>query len=461
MLNIKIKYVAIFLFAMAVGGCQKPTDKIEQPDNGKGLVHLAITTRAAHIDGKESINKDNDDFEDHVHSLAMLVFDHATGEKVAQYYTENFSGGDKSFAFLSQMTPGQRDFYFVANLLPDMKEAFKAVSSRSEMEAQMKSFREFPDGSTSPAYADLYLGASDRKGFPMARVYTNQTITKGGTAYRPQPFHPVDKTTKEDCVKLVRVVAKLEVIFEADDAEYVAKVELGNASRKFAFTPQSVPTTEYKSDIEMKRVDGKNSWIAYMPAAYVEASKTWNTLTSSDHKPINFFRITDTRGKSYEIPIITHSGAIPGGTYLPFAQGKIIATSKPEYTIYRNHHYKYEIKNLPNQIEIFYSITHWNVVNKQLYMGYGFAVEAGDDGKGHITNTIHNCTPHKVTLEASNGAYFDDNVHKTTVEFEELTDGATVSFKINKDLVGAGQVYMKVYYNKGTFSASVKEFSKK
>ncbi len=103
MLNIKIKYVAIFLLAIAVGGCQKQTDKIEQPDND--LVHIAISTRAAHIDGKESINRDNDDFEDHVHSLAMVVFDHTTGEKVAQYYTEDFGGGDKHFDFSSQMTP--------------------------------------------------------------------------------------------------------------------------------------------------------------------------------------------------------------------------------------------------------------------------------------------------------------------------------------------------------------------
>ncbi len=461
MLNIKIKYVAIFLLAIAVGGCQKQTDKIEQPDNDNNLVHIAISTRAAHIDGKESINRDNDDFEDHVHSLAMVVFDHTTGEKVAQYYTEDFGGGDKHFAFSSQMTPGQRDFYFVANLLPGMKEAFKAVNSRSEMEAQMRSFQELPDGSTFPMYTNLYLGASEKKGFPMARVYSNQTIVKGGTIYQPLPFHPTEGATTEDCVRLVRVVAKVEVIFDAEDANYVAKVELGNASRKFAFIPQSVPTTEYKSDIEMKRVAGKNSWIAYMPAAYVETSTIWNTLGTPDHKPINYFRITDTRGRSYEIPIITHNGAIPGGgAYLPFAQGKVVS-SKPEYTIYQNHHYKYEIKNLPNQIEIFYSVTHWNVVNKELYMGYGFTVEVGDDGKGYITNTIQNCAPHKVTLEAVNGAYFNDDTHKKTVEFEELADGAALSFKVNKDNVEMGKVYMKVYYNKGMSSASVKEFSKK
>lgn len=458
MLNIKIKYVAILLVVMTMGGCQKPTENIEPPEN-KDLVHLSISTRAAHIHGEESINKDKEDFEDHVHSLAMVVFDHATGAKVAQYYTTNFSGGDKSFAFSSQMTPGQRDFYFVANLLPGMKEAFETLTTRSEMDAQMKTFHDLPDSHSPTGYPDLYLGAKDNKGFPMVRVYANQTVVKGGTVYQPQPFRPIDNGVTEDCVKLIRAVAKLEVIFDSEDAGYVKTVELRNASRKFSFTPQSMATTEFKSDITMKRVTGKDCWIAYMPAAYVESSKIWKTL-GSDHKPINYFRITDTRNKSYDIPIITRTGAIPGGAYLPYAQGNV-SSSKPEYTIYRNHHYKYVIKNLPNQIEIFYSVTDWNVVNKELYMGYGFAVEVGDDGKVQITNTLQNCAPHKVTLEAVNGAYFDDDIHKKTVEFSDQHDGAQVSYKINKDHVGAGQVYMKVYYNKGTSSASVKEFSKK
>lgn len=55
--NIKIKYVAIFRLAMAVGGCQKPTDKIEQPDNGNGL-KISPSLRGCHID-KGTINMDN------------------------------------------------------------------------------------------------------------------------------------------------------------------------------------------------------------------------------------------------------------------------------------------------------------------------------------------------------------------------------------------------------------------
>lgn len=91
-------------------------------------------------------------------------------------------------------------------------------------------------------------------------------------------------------------------------------------------------------------------------------------------------------------PIITHRSDT-GGDLSVFS--KIIATStKLEYTIYRNHHYKYEIKNLPNQIEIFYSITHWNVVNKQLYMGYGFAVESRQmTASAHSSHDSDNFTP--------------------------------------------------------------------
>lgn len=55
----------------------------------------------------------------------------------------------------------------------------------------------------------------------------------------------------------------------------MAKVELGNASRKFAFTLEC--TDDRVQMMEMS--ERKEQLIAYMPAAYVEASKTWNTLT--------------------------------------------------------------------------------------------------------------------------------------------------------------------------------------
>lgn len=447
MLNIKLKYIAFVLLVLAWTGCTGPVVDDQAQGGNEPVVYLTISTRAAHTDGKESINKDGDDFEDHVHSLAMLIFDTATGNKIAEYYTEEIGAGEKSYVFTSKITPGTRDFYFVANLLPGMKEAFKAVRSRSEMNAQMLLIRDMMDA--------LYQGASDKKGFPMARVYPNQNIVKGGTAHQPMPFRPIVEMTPEDCVKLVRVVAKLEVIFDATDVEDVMKVELINANKKFSLQKGSSEPTHYASDINMKRVIGTNSWIAYMPEAIIFKGKWWDNAGNPENKPINYFRVTSKNGKYYDIPIITHNTSIPGNNYLKFAKG--LNTDKPDYSIYRNHHYKYEIKNLPNQIEIIYSITDWQVVQKDTYVGYGYSVEVGTDGNITISNVMQNCAPHKVVLKALNGAYFGNDPTQKTIEFHELADGASQNYKVNNNNVSAGHVYLEVFYN-GT---STKKFIKK
>ncbi|KGN74433.1 hypothetical protein HQ47_05160 [Porphyromonas macacae] len=449
MLNIKIKYIAFFLLALTWMGCERAVDNLS-PQSGEPVVYLAVSTRAAHIHGEESVNKDDKDFEDHVYSLAMLVFDSSTGNKIAQYHTTSVGAGDKSYVFTSKFTPGVRDFYFVANLLPGMKEAFERVKTKSEMEAQMKLLRDLDDA--------FYVGASSKKGFPMARVYPNQTIAKGGTVYQPLLFTPVVNGAKEDCVKLVRVVAKLEVIFDADDVDDVEKVELINSDRKFSLIKTNEVSTTYVADLRMQRKAGTNSWLAYMPEKIISAGTSWSTL-GADKKPVNYFRITDKRGNSYSIPIITRDGTIPGGKYLPYAEGRL--ADKPDYSVFRNHHYKYEIKNLPNQVEIFYSITDWQVVKKETYVGYGYNVEVDTDGNGIISNSIVNCDPHKVRLKAVNNAYFDDDINKKEILFSELAKDASKIFKINKDRVSVGRAYLEVYYNGTPESKFVKEFIKK
>lgn len=106
--------------------------------------------------------------------------------------------------------------------------------------------------------------------------------------------------------------------------------------------------------------------------------------------------IETTNGTTYEVPIITHEGAIAGGNYLKFARGE--ETTKPDWQIFRNRRYVYTVKNLQN-IEIDYTIDPWTVVRNSLYMGYGYNVEVGEDGKVVIRNTIDACAPHRGSVE--------------------------------------------------------------
>lgn len=455
MLKNKIKYFAFVLLMLAWTGCgDKIGGEDDKPIHKEDVVYLTVNARAAHTAGEESVNTDGEDFEDHVHSLAMLVFDTASGSKIAEYYTTNITAGEASYVFTAELTPGQRDFYFVSNLLPGMKESFEALTGRSEMNAQMNLLRDLK--------TEHYMGATDKNGFPMARVYLNQAVTEGGSIYQPVPFRPVVNGVAEDNVKLVRVVAKLEVIFDDTDVNNVIKVELVNANKQFSLVEVGTEPAQYVSDIVIKKLTGKNNWLAYMPEAFVASGKWWDNTGTPDNRPINYFRITAVGGIVYNIPIITHDGAIPGGKYLPFAEGKL--DNKPVYTVYRNHHYKYEIKNLPNQIEIIYSISNWNVVQKETYMGYGYNVEVDNDGNITVSNTMQNCDPHTVRLRAVNGAYFGNDTSNTLVEFTQLGDGVSQTYRVNKDNVNTGEVYLEVYYNKTPGAAGVtpdKVFTKK
>lgn len=102
---------------------------------------------------------------------------------------------------------------------------------------------------------------------------------------------------------------------------------------------------------------------------------------------------------------------------------------------------------MPDKIEVKYSISDWNVVTNDTYLGYGYNVEVDQEGNITITNTIQNCDPHIVRLKAQNGAYFGSEASNTMVVFTQLADGASQTFKVNKEAVPAGSVYLEVYYN--------------
>lgn len=423
-----LKYSILFGIIFGVVSCDKLIyDNLEEkPDGKEAKVFLAVT-RSAHTDGNESINKDEIDFEDRVHDMAMFVFDNVTGNLVGEpYFESNIPITDKSKTFIVELTPGQRDFYFVANM---PKTELEEITSRSALEDYMKLTKNLDE--------DLYLSASETKGFPMSRVYPNQTITMGGTIYNPKPFRP----NSEDKVKLQRVVAQLQVDFDPTEIDLVKNVYYKNAFRKFSLLADGVITSpEYYLETATNNALRKsgNSYIYNMP----EALMTNPVWTATEHKPINYFVIETMNDITYEIPIITHEGTIADGNYLKFARGE--QAQKPEYAIYRNRRYVYEIKNLQQDIEIDYVVDPWTLVQSSFYMGYGYNVGVDEDGNVTISNTVLACDPHKVTLKTKTGFTFDGG--GTEKEFANADSDASVTYKVTP-IPNLGEEYLEVYYN--------------
>ena len=448
MKRLRYIYIAFAGMALAFAGCDSKEGESNADNN---TVYLAVTRATA--DGVESINADNTDYEDRVHDLAMLVFDSSTGNKVGEYYETGISMSSSN-TFVVKLTPGTRNFYFIANM---DNSAMQSIASESAMKAYMGTMTNLDAVLCNP-------GASLNKGFPMSRVYLNQTVTTGGSIYQPTPFKPGG----EDRVKLIRVVAKLEVNLDGTADMGVKGIYFRNANRQFCLSnPSTTPPSTYfndnTTDVPLKRVGTTNTYIYYMPEAII-SSTTWKT--GNDNKPINYFTIETNSGVKYDIPIISNEATITAD-YLKKATGQFIGFT-PDYNILRNHHYKYTIKNL-QKIEIIYTVNEWDKVEKSLYMGYGYNVEVDENGNVTITNMIDDCLPHKVKLVAMNGAYFGTDSSVITWEYgytttsdagysaDKLKSGYTEANNINADGVASGTVYLEVFYN----GVSVKTITKK
>ncbi len=201
---LKIRYILLLCLPVLLVACDsfiyENQDETDKTTKGQE-VYLSVTrVQAADT---ETINEDAADYEDRVHDLALLVFDSSTGEKISEYFDEAIPFTDKEKTFTLKLTTGQRDFYFVANM---PMAALKMIATKSLMDSYMSAFRDME--------TDLYLSAAESKGFPMSRTYLNQTVSEGGNIYQPKPFRPVVNGTEENRVKLIRAVAKLEVVIE-------------------------------------------------------------------------------------------------------------------------------------------------------------------------------------------------------------------------------------------------------
>ena len=274
----KLVYTVIVALLLFMPGC---SEEIPLNSGGKGpVVYLAVTR--AHVADTESINKDNTDFEDRVHDLAMLVFDSNTGNLIANHFDEHIPKDDIAKSFTVELTPGLRDFYFIANR---PKSEISGITTRAVMNTYMSGLRNLDDA--------LYTSATENKGFPMSRIYTNQQVTAGGTIYQPVPFRPHINNVSEERVKLIRAVAKLEIDLRAIATD-VSSVRYYHANRNFnlkypASTSGDSPfyTTP---GFDYATLTGKQGvFLFYMPELIMPQNVVWDEAKAST--PINYFEI--------------------------------------------------------------------------------------------------------------------------------------------------------------------------
>lgn len=454
-------FLALVLFS---AGCDKVIYDQREDDGGgsQPIVYLSVTRDGTSkfrgspdLPDDPTINEDVTHWEDRVHDLALLVFDTSTGDLVTTHFETSAGGSTLQERFTIELTTGQRDFYFVANM---PKPALEAISNRNGMETYLDGLYDLS--------ANLYKAASSSVGFPMSRVYKNQTITKGGTVYMPAPFKP----DGQEKVLLIRVVAKLEVKVHEDEADAVQSITLKNAFKEFHLqhgvvtadvaqntnTPHA--TITHHGDVVLTKqaldpVAKMFSYIAYMPEALM-SNATWTG--SGDHKPVNYFVIETTSGIEFEIPVITAADYTYGQNYMAYAKND---NDLEKYNIYRNRRYLYEVKNL-SDIEVQYNIKDWTQVPTTLFMGYGYNVIIDESGKITIENTIDDCMPHKVRLEAKNGAHFGGGATDTAKVYgysskdetgydeSKAKTGYSEQFgPININDVTKGDDYLEIFYN--------------
>lgn len=479
MMKLQKIYMMLAALTLAFAGCDKFIYDQPQPD-GEGAdhkVHLFVNVRAAQptsglrAQGLDpSINMDGVDYEDYVHNLAMVIFKSgaapAGGERVGVYTTGSLgSSMDSTRAFTAEINPGEYDFYFVANMDGLTKTWIEAnIADRSAMDVYLNT-------SNRLLTESLYRGATVTPtvvGFPMARVYLNQEITTGGNIYQPKPFRPKQYTNEENVVvangagngniernyvELIRVVAKLEVNLDGTTDLGVDKIYFRNANRHFRLVEFDAAPTEWFNDNttnvkELKQIGTTPQYIYYMPEAIIPNTVTWSG-SGANHQPINYFTIVTLDGTEYDIPIISNETSITAD-YLEKAKGTFTGYT-PDYTIHRNHHYKYVVRNL-EQIEVIYQINPWNKVTRSTYLGYGYNVHIDEDGKVTINNTVDACPPHEIKLVAINGATFGSGTPPTERIFTDDTPGASSLDDDDDDDYSLSNIpssgeYLQVWFN--------------
>ena len=316
---INCKVLCGLLLALSLHSCV--ADKTAELIENKGKVYLSITRNQF---AQGNINQDKENYEDRVHNIAVLVFNSQTGELADAQFDPAISLAIENKAYLFELTPGDHDFYFIANT---ELTALHAISSVKEMEAYIEHFQLFDSA--------LRTGATDQKGFPMAKIYRKESVAEGGTIVNPLPFLP----NGEHTVGLVRTVAKVALHFTGDLTQ-IESVNYVNAHQQFNFE-SAVNTEPQLGNHILKGSEGE--YVFYTPECILE-SREWTTHQSI----INYITVKlKNSNKLYQIPLVANGDY--AANYLKFARGLDLESRlKPNYSVERNQYYKLSIK-LPSK----------------------------------------------------------------------------------------------------------------
>lgn len=387
-------FLAMMLCGLAVCSCTH--DRDPRQVDASGRVFLSVTRAQQDYD---SFNDDAVEYEDRVHHLALLVFDATMGNKVAEYYSDDYFPSGIPMAdlqastFKVAMTPGTRDFYFVANC-PNSHTRLRGIQSAGDMKIFMQELNML-----DPA---LFTAANSDKGFPMSRVYTHQKVDYGGTESFPTPFSPEG----DNLIRLIRTVAKVDLNFINLKSADIPTVTYENRLQRTALSDVQYSVGGYPetfAGVAMPAVRGSKSlYRIYVPEALImTSSPTWATKNL-----INYVKI-ELNGKTYEIPLVSNENEIQNQDYMAFARGE--QANQPNYNILRNNHYILNVLVKPETgITAQLKVMPWEVVNEDV----------------SYEDAYMNATKELVTLN-----YVQGDV--TPVQLLTTFNGTNVSYTIN------------------------------
>lgn len=358
-MNRLIPYILVLVFGgLAVCSCSDDRDLHESDPSGR--VFLSVTRAQQDHD---SFNDDAVDYEDRVHDLALLVFDTGLGNKVAEYYSEDYFPTGipmmdlQASTFKIAMTPGTRDFYFVANRR-DSHTRLRGIGSSSEMKAFMQELNVLD--------AELFNAATEHKWFPMSRIYTHQVINYGGTEAFPTPFNPEG----DNVVRLIRTVAKVELnLLNLKDTD-LPVVSYVNRLKRTALCAVPYSTGSYPETFDetvMPAIGGsKSQYRIYVPEALImDSTPTWGAKTL-----INYIKV-ELNGKTYEVPLVSNEDKMQNRDYMAFARGE--QSEQPNYDVIRNNHYIFNVTIRPETgIAVQLKVMPWTVVNDDVSYEDGY-----------------------------------------------------------------------------------------
>lgn len=387
----------------------------------EGETYLGVALRG------NSINEDQQLFEDKVGNVTMLVFPVGRMECTANVRVNALGQGTVSKIPPTKVLQGMNDLYFIANV-PDDGAELQGVLTRAQIEDYLYKVRSFT--------ADPKV-----KGLPMARVYRNQMIGEGteqapfmfkpNTTGNNTPFVPVSNfdlnslkvTDSQDVVGLVRSCAKISITFTGEGVDDIESVQCYNVAQDFSFAqlPEGSTYQQVAAPINITIDNSATSTNTkeghiYVPERLFKSTEMPEWSDANKDK-ITYVKLQMKSGRELLIPIahnaseaIEESG---NNNYLQFVTGKKAGKDglKPNFDIVRNMHYALRVKlsSDANQVDVSLRVMPWTLV---------------------ASNFFYTRPQYKITVETPEGVQAPSNIGKDILLHDKSE--ATITFTIQE-----------------------------